>query len=299
MLSARRPSTRPAGAHVRLTIYDNRFLFTGREYAATYRSIYNTPAFNFYEYRARAYNPTLGRFMSEDPKLFDAGDYNLFRYCHNDPIDFTDPMGTLEQYHATLAHSVDRLWEMTKWFDRSNILQGNFPGFGALSGQSDRDAKGAAVAGQGIPPRGTQDRRSSSRGEPTSFRILEGQTVNHGTWNSYEYQAYANGKPVFHGGYEVKEEFKEIYSKNVDFHQTNGWTPLDRRGRWGDDVGFHSRLPKMALDIREQRFYVRPIGDHVDGTLMQSHFLHMSNVSQGKVDNVVVDMGPHGYFDEH
>jgi hypothetical protein len=31
--------------------------------------------------------------MSEDPKGFDAGDYNLFRYCHNDPIDFTDPMG--------------------------------------------------------------------------------------------------------------------------------------------------------------------------------------------------------------
>jgi hypothetical protein len=31
--------------------------------------------------------------MSEDPKLFDAGDYNLFRYCHNDPIDFEDPMG--------------------------------------------------------------------------------------------------------------------------------------------------------------------------------------------------------------
>jgi RHS repeat-associated protein len=74
------------------TIYDNRFLFTGREYAATYRSIY-TGTFTFYEYRARAYNPALGRFMSEDPKLFDAGDYNLFRYCHNDPIDMTDPMG--------------------------------------------------------------------------------------------------------------------------------------------------------------------------------------------------------------
>ena len=41
------------------TIYDNRFLFTGREYAATYRGIYNVPAFTFYEYRARAYNPTL------------------------------------------------------------------------------------------------------------------------------------------------------------------------------------------------------------------------------------------------
>src|SRR4029077_5769399 len=72
--------------------YNNRFLFTGREYAATYRGTY-TALFAFYEYRARAYNPTLGRFMSEDPKLFDAGDYNLFRYCRNDPIDMTDPMG--------------------------------------------------------------------------------------------------------------------------------------------------------------------------------------------------------------
>ena len=149
------------------TMYDNRFLFTGREYAATYRSIYNTPAFNFYEYRARAYNPTLGRFMSEDPKLFDAGDYNLFRYCHNDPIDFTDPMGTLERYHATLAHSVDRLWEMTKWFDRSNILQGNFPGFGAMmSSQSDREAKGGFTMG----PIGAS-RRSSASVEYTGFTI--------------------------------------------------------------------------------------------------------------------------------
>jgi RHS repeat-associated protein len=72
--------------------YRNRFLFTGREYAATYAGTY-IAAFNFYEYRARAYNPVLGRFTSEDPKGFDAGDYNLFRYCHNDPLDLTDPMG--------------------------------------------------------------------------------------------------------------------------------------------------------------------------------------------------------------
>jgi RHS repeat-associated protein len=77
------------------TAYNNRFLFTGREYAATYAGTY-IAAFNFYEYRARAYNPKLGRFMSEDPKGFDAGDYNLFRYCHNDPLDLTDPMGLFQ-----------------------------------------------------------------------------------------------------------------------------------------------------------------------------------------------------------
>jgi RHS repeat-associated protein len=86
------------------TAYNNRFLFTGREYAATYRSTY-VSTFSFYEYRARAYNPNLGRFMSEDPKGFDAGDYNLFRYCHNDPIDMTDPMGLADipnmPYHLT------------------------------------------------------------------------------------------------------------------------------------------------------------------------------------------------------
>jgi RHS repeat-associated protein len=65
------------------TSYGNRFLFTGREYDGAW----------VYEYRARVYHSSLGRFMSEDPKLFDAGDYNLFRYCHNDPIDMTDPMG--------------------------------------------------------------------------------------------------------------------------------------------------------------------------------------------------------------
>src|SRR6266545_3659259 len=77
----------PNGTERATSLYKNRFLFTGREYAAT---------FGFYEYRARAYNPTLGRFMSEDPKGFDAGDYNLFRYCHNDPLDRTDPMGLFD-----------------------------------------------------------------------------------------------------------------------------------------------------------------------------------------------------------
>jgi hypothetical protein len=51
--------------------------------------------------------------MSEDPKLFDAGDYNLFRYCHNDPVDCTDPMGLTDQQlppgptHLTQAIEMD------------------------------------------------------------------------------------------------------------------------------------------------------------------------------------------------
>jgi len=112
------------------TAYNNRFLFTGREYAATYRGIY-VAEFRFYEYRARAYHPDLGRFMSEDPKLFDAGDYNLFRYCHNDPVDFTDPMGldetaptysprqTSQEREESLSAS-QAVWQRQMHFDRAN-----------------------------------------------------------------------------------------------------------------------------------------------------------------------------------
>ena len=62
----------------------NRFLFTGREWIKDLR---------LYDYRNRMYQPELGRFLQPDPKQFEAGDYNLYRYCHNDPVNFTDPDG--------------------------------------------------------------------------------------------------------------------------------------------------------------------------------------------------------------
>jgi uncharacterized protein RhaS with RHS repeats len=39
--------------------------------------------------------PELGRFVQPDPKEFAAGDYNIYRYCHNDPVNKSDPTGLL------------------------------------------------------------------------------------------------------------------------------------------------------------------------------------------------------------
>ena len=44
-----------------------------------------------YYYRARWYDPELGRFLSEDPIGFAAGDANLQRYVGNAPTTRTDP----------------------------------------------------------------------------------------------------------------------------------------------------------------------------------------------------------------
>jgi len=42
---------------------------------------------------ARWYDPHTGRFISQDPSGFGAGDFNLYRYVGNDPMNFTDPRG--------------------------------------------------------------------------------------------------------------------------------------------------------------------------------------------------------------
>jgi hypothetical protein len=64
--------------------------------------------------------------MSEDPKLFDAGDYNLFRYCHNDPIDFSDPMGLTEAApaHSPREESYERAMARAQW-EGSDLMHAN------------------------------------------------------------------------------------------------------------------------------------------------------------------------------
>jgi RHS repeat-associated protein len=64
------------------------FQYTGRENDGTGLSFD----------RARYYNPTLGRFISEDPIGFRGGRVNLYSYVENSPVDHSDPMGTSEFY---------------------------------------------------------------------------------------------------------------------------------------------------------------------------------------------------------
>ena len=103
-----------SGTVIGASAIGNRFMFTGREWAPM--------NLGFYEYRARAYHPGVGRFMSEDPKLFDAGDYNLFRYCHNDPEDLTDPMGLWDFEPNQYGSMHD--WQITKsYLARDTVMR--------------------------------------------------------------------------------------------------------------------------------------------------------------------------------
>jgi RHS repeat-associated protein len=99
--------------------YGNRFLFQGREYF---------PELGLYDYRHRFYDPYIGRFIQTDPTGFDAGDMNLFRYCGNDPVDGSDPMG-LEDIE--ISDQLNKLGIQASLNSRQSFI--NHPGLGTGS----------------------------------------------------------------------------------------------------------------------------------------------------------------------
>jgi RHS repeat-associated protein len=68
-------------------------LFTGRYYDAET---------SLYYYRARVYNPYIGRFMQTDPSGYKGG-INLYAYCGNNPIMLVDPYGLCGGYDYSSA----------------------------------------------------------------------------------------------------------------------------------------------------------------------------------------------------
>lgn len=74
----------PAGAVISSSAEDVRHLYTGQLWML---------AAGLYDYRYRAYSPTLTRFLQPDPIGFAGDPSNLYRYCGNNPLNWTDPSG--------------------------------------------------------------------------------------------------------------------------------------------------------------------------------------------------------------
>jgi RHS repeat-associated protein len=71
----------------------NRYMFQGREYS-TVTGLYN--------FRARWYAPTIGRWLSKDPIGLEGG-LNLYAFCGNNAVNFMDPMGLLFVWDTSIS----------------------------------------------------------------------------------------------------------------------------------------------------------------------------------------------------
>ena len=75
----------------------DRFGFTGREYNANTKDYY---------FRARFYDPSIGKFTGIDPIGFDSNDTNLYRYVNNSTTNYTDPTGKTSLEYSLLLTGI-------------------------------------------------------------------------------------------------------------------------------------------------------------------------------------------------
>ena len=96
--------TDPTGAVAATYTYDSFGFMTASMGSATNWYRYTARQFDsdtaLYYYRARYYDPTVGRFLSEDPIKFDGG-VNFYAYVSNNPVIFLDPFGYFEKQFPT------------------------------------------------------------------------------------------------------------------------------------------------------------------------------------------------------
>jgi RHS repeat-associated protein len=101
--------TNDAGNTIAVNIYDEfgipggnnlgRFQYTGQKWL---------PSLGLYDYKARMYSPTLGRFMQTDPIGYDAG-LNWYNYVGADPVNTTDPSGLDPAPEASCG--INEVWD--------------------------------------------------------------------------------------------------------------------------------------------------------------------------------------------
>ena len=99
--------TDPTGAVAATYTYDSFGFLTNSTGNATnwfrYTARQSDSDTALYYYRARYYDPTIGRFISEDPIQFAAGSPNFYAYVYNSPLDYRDPKGKDPLIGATIG----------------------------------------------------------------------------------------------------------------------------------------------------------------------------------------------------
>ena len=209
------------------------------------------PEAQLYHYRARAYDPVMGRFLQTDPIGYDDGP-NVYAYVGGDPVNLSDPSGlmvggtggTVEEVVITGVRLPKIILDFSK-FIAANMRF--VPGLGLLSNVFGPDELGDGTY-------------IGSSGEALT-RLIAKSKLNtrkdaHDKLRNYDHQPDDNGNPT--GGEKAaRDEFKKLgieesnrYDSgtevgkmkdgtevNVHLSRENGWT-LHFKMRGGFETKF-------------------------------------------------------------
>jgi len=100
----------------------------------------------FYYMRARYYDPSVGRFVSEDPLGFDGGDVNLYAYVLNNPVMRADATG-LAPGDPFLTQEAAAIDAIDTYISDSNKIMKEYGGWVYYNPALDRYSYTPAVIG--------------------------------------------------------------------------------------------------------------------------------------------------------
>jgi RHS repeat-associated protein len=149
---------------------DLRYAYTGREWDGETGQYYN---------RARYYDPTVGRFISEDPLGFGAGDTNIYRYVGNSFVNEIDPSGlaSCDCNHGGEPSLLNRgLGVLKALGGAAQISTGAAIAGGGTAGSGGVAAVPSLLVGGAIAAKGADDLQSGLR---QAFTGRETNTVTH------------------------------------------------------------------------------------------------------------------------
>jgi len=177
--------------------------YTGREFDSE---------IGIYEYRARYYDPSAGRFLSEDPVGFDGGT-DFYAYATNNPANFIDPSGLapcfdINNFTRTLDRNA-RLNPSTGWCGR--YVGWALTAGGANTGRHNGKDYGRYLTNNGFSPV-SPDGYSAEAGDVAVIQPYPGgNQAGHvagfdGTsWVSDHFQRGGTGESAMYPGRDYRE----------------------------------------------------------------------------------------------
>ena len=216
------------------------------------------------DYRARWYEPRLGRFLSVDPIGFSAGDPNLYRYVLNRPTSLVDPTG----HQAAPASSS---WiAAQRWFAEAGDTMADYLVPGRSSIPSGPNASPWAQLARDLTNPGLLAEQvvGGVIGVAKSFAKVVGGVVDLvkgipgavkwladgklGEWAADTYESIQNRLAAACGDF-----FRAAVTGYRDLKKLAGaaadkwWTELERKTLSGDMVGAAADAAEVAADVAQ------------------------------------------------